>query len=228
MTYLVANWKCNKNNQEARQWLDSVGPKLPKKENLEVILCPSFIVLAPLRDEIQKQGYLIKLGAQNVAAFSEGTYTGEVSAKMLAGLVDYVLIGHSERAKYCGEAREDVLNKIKLALEQNLTPIILTQENQLDELVKFINQKIIVCYEPPTAISSGAQDTGDKAERPEAANEVCARFKAKLGNVPVLYGASVKPQNIAGFLSQPNIDGVIIGGASLSPESFLEIVNAAA
>lgn len=218
----------NKTNPEALEWLANVGPKLPKKEGLEIIVCPSFVALVPMGDEIKRQGYFLKLGAQNVAAFSEGTYTGEVSAKMLKGLVEYVLIGHSERAKYCSEAREDVPNKIKLVLGQNLKPIILTQENQLDELTQFADQNIIVCYEPPAAISSGAQDSGDKAEIPEETNKVCARFKEKLGNRPILYGASVNPKNIAGFLSQPNIDGVIIGGASLSPESFLEMVNAVA
>jgi len=213
---IVANWKENKTVDEAKEWLEkfSNGP--------EVVICPSYVVLPMLAYEISKlEG--IKLGAQDVSKFEEGQYTGEVSVKMLADFVEFVIVGHSERRKYFGETTEDVKLKVEQCLKHGLTPIVCVSTTQ--ELSSFSSelssgQLPIVAYEPLSAVGTGEPDT------PENAQEFAEKIKSEVGwGVTVLYGGSVNAENAKSFVSQPDISGVLVGQASLDPKEFAKICD---
>lgn len=222
---IIANWKANKTVAEALEWLKEFqNRKKTEKTNLkkaEVVICPPFIALEPLRLKIKDWHLEIKLGAQDVSPFPDGPYTGEISARMLTGLVDYVLIGHSEREKDFGENIKTAGQKIRMAQGVGITPILCVAD--LDEIPKEESPSFYLLYEPPSAIS---QKGVYRPETPEKAQRTIARWKSKLKHVPrLLYGGSVNPQNIAQFLAQPDIDGALVGHASLDPNVFWELIN---
>ncbi len=228
----------------AREIVEILG----KTPAVETVLCPPTVTLTAVAEELRETE--IWLGAQNIHWENEGAYTGEVSPTMLAGWCDYVIIGHSERRQYFAESDDNVNRKVKAALAQGLKPIICVGEN-LDEndagrtgevVARQVNAafsglsegealRAVVAYEPVWAIGSG------RAATPSGANSVCvAHVRAPLcalfgGGVAeavrVQYGGSVKPDNIAEFMAEPDIDGALIGGASLSAESFCAIVRSA-
>ena len=185
--------------------------------NLEIILCPPFTLLHPLKLLITNYQLPIKLGAQNISPFPDGAYTGEISARMLKELgVEYVIIGHSERRKYFGESEQILENKVKEALDVNIIPIFCVQgkTTPVPERVK------IIAYEPVFAIGTGNPDT------PEDGNKIALSFKERLSqDTVVLYGGSVTPENVRSFCLQENISGVLVGEASLDPKKFSEIVQ---
>lgn len=226
---IVANWKENKTVEEALSWLKVFAPSLAKGENLPgVIICASFPLLYPLREEIGRHNLSLRLGAQNVSLYEKGAYTGEVSVRQLAGLVDYVLLGHSERQKYFGETLEDVAAKINLCWRYHLAPFIFLRDlgdwRALEQNVPSLAETVLV-YEPPAAISKAGVY---RPEEPGAVVRVVSSFKAVSGlSVPVLYGGSVNEKNIEGFLAAPEIDGVVVGQASLKPDVFARLTKIA-
>ncbi|KKT60807.1 MAG: Triosephosphate isomerase [Candidatus Gottesmanbacteria bacterium GW2011_GWA1_44_24b] len=213
--YLVANWKSNKTVDEAKNWIFQFKfRKTP--DNLTIILCAPYTVLSLLKDEIEKAALPIFLGAQTISSFPNGAFTGEISAEMLKGLVEYVIIGHSERRRYFHETEEELQKKAQEAASRGLKIIY---------CVEGVNQRIpenaaLVLYEPQTAIGSG------KAEDPAISNQICREISEKNHDIPVLYGGSVTEATLPGFLSQPSISGVGVGKASLDPEQFLRLVEA--
>jgi len=215
---------------------------------VDVVLCPPFTALSPLRDVLS--GSSVGLGAQNMHWEEEGAFTGEVSPLMLRELCSYVIIGHSERRQFFGETDENVNKKIKAALAHNLTPILCVGENlaqnEAGETNAFVGGqikaafdglsaqdavKLIVAYEPIWAIGTG------KNADPATANSIIGlSIRGALADlygedvsqqIRVQYGGSVKPNNIDGFMAQPDIDGALVGGASLTIENFLPLVKAA-
>lgn len=223
---IVANWKENKTVGEALEWLKVFGQSWAQGEDLSrVILCPSFPLLYPLREEIKRSHLSLKLGAQDVSRYEGGAYTGEVSVRQLAGLVDYVLVGHSERQKYFGETLEEVTAKINLCGRYQLSPLIFLRH--LDDL-QALKQNVpalletILVYEPPTAVSSAGVY---RAQEPAKAVSVVTSFKTEGVTAPVLYGGSVNEENIEGFLSRSEIDGVVVGQASLQPDVFAQLIG---
>ena len=170
------------------------------------------------------------MGAQDVSKFKKGAYTGEITAEMLDGLVEYCIIGHSERRKHFGETDDDVIEKVKNLLEYSITPILCVSNlDQLDsylergEIVVDSAEKIIFVYEPPDAISGGG---AYKPNSLEDANEKAGNIGEKIGKkVTTLYGGSINPDNAPSFFSKENIDGGLIGQASTDPKTFLEIIN---
>lgn len=228
---VVVNWKCNKIIAEALDWLHQVGPKLSDYDDIQVILCPSFVALFPVKQAVERAGYHLKLGAQNVAMVESGAHTGEVSAKMIAPLADYVIVGHSERRKYYGETNADVVKKTELLLNSGITPLLCV--NDLAQLDFYIQegpvitrhaQDIIFVYEPAQAISGGG---AYHPEIPADANNQAGQIKTKISQkARVIYGGSINPDNIAAFFSQEHISGGLIGQASLDPITFLRLLNA--
>ena len=227
-TLLVANWKENKTTPQAKEWLEKFGASLSISRsrsklsiNPEVVICPSFVVLPMMAYEASKlEG--VKLGAQDVSKFEEGQYTGEVSAKMLKDFVSYVIIGHSERRKCFNETDEDIKLKIEQCLKYNLIPIVCV--STIQELSSFPSELssngTIFAYEPLFAVGTGTPDTSENAQK------FAEKIKAEVGqNVKVLYGGSVNAENAKSFVSQPDIDGVLVGQASLDPKEFAEIVK---
>lgn len=215
---IVANLKSHKNENEAKNWLESF--KKIEELNLdlsqkEIIICPSFTQLFSFFSYFFSNNVNASIGAQNVSPFDEGAYTGEVNAKQLKDFATYVLIGHSERRGNFNETEEMLTKKVEMALKYGLIPIFLVQgkDNIIPEGVK------IVIYEPVFAIGTGNPDT------PESAETNAAAIKATRTDLIVLYGGSIKPANIKSFTEKPNIDGVIVGGASLEAKELLKIIQ---
>lgn len=226
-----------KTQAEALEFLQAFLPHLEKTpEEREVVLCVPFTDLTALSKNLH--GSRVRMGAQNLHWEAAGAYTGEISGPMLAELgVRYVVVGHSERRQYFGETDETVNLRLKAAQDHGLTPILCVGETkdqraageteshisrQLEQdLVGVDQQNLVVAYEPIWAIG-----TGETCEATEA-NRLIGLIRGQLSNpnTPIQYGGSVKPGNIDEIMAQPEIDGALVGGASLEGESFAQIVN---
>jgi triosephosphate isomerase len=221
--YIIGNWKSNKNLQETGFWFENFSElllenKQKKLEDIEIVLCPPYVLLPEVKKLVTQYNLPIKLGGQNISPFPNGAYTGEVSASQIKEWVEYVIIGHSERRTNFHEDGKTLFAKVKRANEEGLKAIYCIQD-QNTEIPKRVD---IVAYEPVWAIGSGRTDT------PQSAEKVAQTVKSKNRDALVIYGGSVRGDNVKGFLSCKNIDGVLPGGASLDPLSFWEIiVNAA-
>lgn len=227
---IIANWKANKTIKQAEEWLSKTKNKLNGLDKVQVVLCGSFITLPSLSQSLA--GSNIKVGAQNVSHLGPGAFTGEVTAEMLSEIVEYCLVGHSERKKYFDESDEMVIKKVDLLLANGITPLLCVADlEQLDlylsksAQIKDQASKIIFIYEPPRAISGGADY---HPETPQVAQQNCSAFREKVGQeITTIYGGSTNPDNIRSFLSQPNIHGVLPGQASLDPDTFVDLVSVA-
>lgn len=216
--FIVANWKAHKTITETTEWFDELAKskeQFVQKDDKHIIICPSFHLLAEAKKIIDEQNLPISLGAQNVAAFDEGAYTGEIAARQLQGLVTYIIIGHSERRLTFAESDEILQKKVQIAKAGGFEVIYCVQGD-----MTIVPQEIqIVAYEPIAAIGSGHADT------PENAEAVAHAIKEKNPHVQaVLYGGSVTDENVHSFTSLSSIDGVLIGGASLDPVTFTAII----
>lgn len=234
---IAGNWKMYKTQAEAMEFLQGFVPYLDETpDDREIVLCAPFTALGSLSQSLH--GSRIRLGAQNVHWEKAGAYTGEIAAPMLTEIgVRYVIVGHSERRQYFGETDETVNLRLKAAQAHGLVPILCVGEtkqqrdanetesvifNQIDRgLVDIDQSNLVIAYEPIWAIG-----TGDTCESVEA-NRVIGLIRKQLNNadVPIQYGGSVKPDNIDEIMAQPEIDGALVGGASLQPDSFARIVN---
>lgn len=212
--WIVANWKSNLNLSESLEWINKVGPQLNKREDLQVVVCPRFSALPELHQEIQANNYPIMLGSQNLSPFETGSFTGEEPATLLKELVSMSIIGHSERREKFAETDEMIAEKIKQAQASGIEPILCIQnsETPIPEGVK------IAAYEPVFAIGTGTPDT------PENANKVASQVKSMKSELSILYGGSVNSENCQSFVDQENINGLLIGKASLDADEFLKIV----
>ncbi|WP_370587970.1 triose-phosphate isomerase [Trichocoleus sp. FACHB-591] len=234
---IAGNWKMYKTQAESLEFLQGFMSELDATpDEREVVVCAPFTDLGLLSKSLH--GSRVQLGAQNVHWEDVGAYTGEIAGAMLAEIgVRFVVVGHSERRQYFGETDETVNLRLRAAQRHNLTPILCVGEtkqqrdageteavifNQLaKDLVGVDQQNLVIAYEPIWAIGTG--DTCDSAE----ANRVIGLIRQKLtnANVSIQYGGSVKPDNIDEIMAQPEIDGALVGGASLDPKSFARIVN---
>lgn len=234
---IAGNWKMHKTQAETLDFLKQfLGHLDETPDDREVILCAPFTALSALSKSLH--GARVKVGAQNIHWESAGAFTGEISGDMLRELgVRYAIVGHSERRQYFGETDETVNLRLQAAQKCGLTPILCVGEtkqqrdadetetvitNQIEkDLVDVDQSNLIIAYEPIWAIG-----TGDTCESEEA-NRVIGVIRSLLKNkdVPIQYGGSVKPGNVDELMAQPEIDGALVGGASLEPESFARIVN---
>jgi triosephosphate isomerase (TIM) len=234
---IAGNWKMYKTQSEASEFLMEFISKIDDApENREVVLCVPFTDLAIVSKSLH--GNRIRLGAQNVHWQECGAYTGEISASMLTEVgVRYVIVGHSERRQYFGETDETVNLRLKAAQVSGLIPILCVGEtkhqrdageterviiNQLKNGLIGVDQaKLVIAYEPIWAIGTGETCEAGEADR------VIGVIRAQLTNpnVTIQYGGSVKPSNIDEIMAQPQIDGVLVGGASLAADDFAGIVN---
>jgi triosephosphate isomerase len=218
--FIVANWKSNKTYPDTLLWIDgfrSAQFDLENNNEREIVICPSFINVASVQNDLQTKYQLpVKIGAQNLSPYEHGAYTGEVHAEQIKYYADYVIIGHSERRQHFGETDEILAEKVKMAVAVDLKPIFCIQgkETPIPEAVE------IVAYEPIFAIGSGHPDT------PEDAEDVAKTIKEKNPHVKyVLYGGSVNKDDVHSFTELPSVDGVLVGGASLDPEHFMKIIE---
>lgn len=245
---VAGNWKMNTTLQEGVGLAKDVNDALKGFDaKCDVVICVPFTHLASVNEVIDKSK--LGLGAENCADHLKGAYTGEVSAPMVASTgANYVILGHSERRQYYGETSEILKTKVNLALECGLTPIfcigeVLEQrengtyfdvvksqiEEALFELSKEDFSKLVLAYEPVWAIGTGKTATDDQAQEMHAF--IRKVIEQKYGkevaeNTPILYGGSCKPSNAQGLFAKPDVDGGLIGGASLDAESFMGIVKA--
>lgn len=223
MKYIIGNWKTNKNIIEVETWFQTTASLYSRNQSLnlqsiEAVVCVPYVYL-PLAKKLRDEFDLpLKLGAQDVSAYGNGAYTGEISAIQLKEWVEYVIIGHSERRNYFKEEDTLLTEKAKRAQEALLKSIYCVQ----DENTNIAEGVDIVAYEPVWAIGTGKTDT------PENAESVAQKVKEKRHGNILIYGGSVTPDNIKSFITTKNIDGVLPGGASLDPNKFWQmILNAA-
>ncbi len=215
---IAGNWKSNKTIAETKQWLTQLASykqQLQALSDVQLILCAPYTALYILQEEVQFFGLPILTGAQDLSPFVDGAYTGAVSARMVRELVQYVIIGHSERRKYFAETDEMLQKKVDQAKSVGLHVIYCVPDGE----TKVATGSDIVAYEPVWAIGTGKTDT------PENANSVISTIKQKSGLQKALYGGSIVPDNVVSFLSQPEIDGVLLGGASLDPGKFFDLIS---
>jgi triosephosphate isomerase len=242
---MAGNWKMFKTAVETTAFFERFLALVANSTHCEIAICPSFVnVPAAVQ---AAQGSRVGIGAQNVAFAKEGAYTGEVSAPMLKAVgCEWVVIGHSERRQYFGETDDSILKKTILVLESGLKPIVCVGE-RLEEresgatesvlLTQFQNgiarlsrdqfSQVVIAYEPVWAIGTGKTATPEMAA--EAHRFIRTQIRNSHGDLAdqtrILYGGSVKPDNVKGLMAQPEIDGALVGGASLEPASFASIVN---
>jgi len=249
-TKIVAgNWKMNKSFQEADDLINEILEFVKKfnEEDQSVIICPPALYLE-LSTDLANETELY-VGAQNISQFDKGAYTGEISASMLASMgVDYTIIGHSERRKYFNETDEMLAAKVNAALKNNIAPIFCCGEileeresgehfdivkGQLDETIFKLDPvefgNIIIAYEPVWAIGTGKTATSEQAqEMHKFIRDLIAEHYNKqiANNTTILYGGSCNPSNARELYSNPDVDGGLIGGASLVANDFIEIIKA--
>jgi triosephosphate isomerase len=243
---IAGNWKMNKTATEARDLAAKIIPLVAGVQDRDIVLAPTFTALHAVGEAIK--GTNLALSAQNLFWEDKGAFTGEISAEMLLDLgCKYVIIGHSERRQYFGETDEAVNKKLRKALDKGLLPIVCVGETlmereagkanevierQLSGALKGVNavelQKVVIAYEPVWAIGTG------KTATPEQANEIHAFIRKKIeisygkeaaGALRIQYGGSVTPENVSSLMAMPDIDGALVGGASLKPESFAALVK---
>ncbi|MDR9797782.1 triose-phosphate isomerase [Aeribacillus pallidus] len=244
---IAGNWKMHKTLEEAKSFVKEVKSLVPPKDKVDSVICAPALFLGQLVE--LAEGSELKIGAQNMHFEESGAYTGEISPVALADIgVDYVIIGHSERREMFAETDETVNKKVLAAFKHELTPIVCVGESLAEREAGKTNEivgdqvkkalagvdasavkNIVIAYEPIWAIGTG------KSSSPEDANEVCAHIRGVIAEiysddvaneVRIQYGGSVKPENIKDFLNQPEIDGALVGGASLEPRSFLQLLEA--
>jgi triosephosphate isomerase len=245
---IAGNWKMNMTVDESVAFARDLAPRLATYTGVERVLCPTYVALAGVANVLQ--GTSIKVGAQNVSAKEKGAYTSQIAANMLVGLAEYVIIGHSECREYLSESDDDINAKAKLLLQYGLKPILACGENlavneaggtvahvesQIRAGLKDISavqmQQIVIAYEPIWAIGSG------KSASAEFANDIIGAIRGTVESLygatvadglRIQYGGSVKPSNMREYMSQPHIDGALVGGAALIADDFVSLVQIAA
>ena len=209
---IIGNWKQNKTLREAKDWLAQVKIDAGEKE---IVLCPPYTLLYPLKQEIESLGMPLQLGAQDFPASRAGKHTGEEPGDLLADVVDFAIIGHSERRQDFSETDELLSKKVKLAKELGMEVIFCIQDKNT-----FIPSEVnVVAYEPVSAIGTGNPD--DPAEVAAVVEAILSQRK----DLKIIYGGSVTSENVSLYTSLPGINGVLVGTASLDPAEFTLLVK---
>ena len=246
--FIAGNWKMNLTHMEAIQFIQDLGYEFKNKNNIDVCICPPFTALRSVKNIIDADRLSFKIGAQNMHWEESGAFTGEISPLMLVTLgMDYVITGHSERREYFFETNDIVNKKVKSAFTHKLKPIMCVGESlairesgraeefvlgQVTECLKDMDEKnvfdLTIAYEPIWAIGTGKNATSNDA------NDMCSAIRKKVADlynnsaaelVRIQYGGSVKPSNIKELMSMKDIDGALVGGASIKVEDFAAIIN---
>lgn len=251
-TYIVGNWKMNLSVGESSIYLQKLLKRIKPAKGIEIAVAPSTIALQSLSIQLERSKSKVKLCAQNFYQKDYGAYTGEVSVMQLRGLVNYAIIGHSERRYIFGETNKDLRQKVAAAIRNNITPILCIGETEnernfgetkdviRDELFGALSEidaddvkKVIVAYEPVWAISS---TKGAKLAAPDEIADSIKLIRSELTEIygketseeiPILYGGSVNPNNAGAYLTVPGVNGLLIGGSSLISDHFVDIIELA-
>ena len=251
-TYIVGNWKMNLTVGESSIYLQKLLKRIRPAKGIEVAVSPSFIAIQPLRMQLDKNNSKVKLVAQNFYHRDYGAFTGEVSISQLRGLVNYAIVGHSERRYVFGETNKDLKQKVAAAIRNGITPILCIGETEneknfgetadviRDQLLGGLSEidaedvkKVVIAYEPVWAISS---NKGARLAAPDEIAESIKLIRNELKETygketaeetPVLYGGSVNPNNAGAYLTIPGVNGLLIGGSSLVSDHFIDIIELA-
>ncbi len=247
---VIGNWKMNKGFEEAEDLISEIEEKLQDYNfETEIVLCPPMVYAELITDHASQEGSQFYAGVQNVSEYENGAYTGEVSAEMLAGMdVSFCIVGHSERRKYFGETNAIVLKKMLRLLTNDIVPVMCCGETleerkaekhfevvqkQIEETIYQLTPKqlesTMIAYEPIWAIGTGETATPDQAQ--EMLSFIRSLIEKKFGtemavNTYILYGGSCNGKNALELFSQPDVDGGLIGGASLKADEFMKIIEA--
>lgn len=245
---IAANWKLHKTVGEARQFIDDLQHQLPNLQGLDAVIAAPFTALAVMYDALSSGDLTFHLAAQDLFWEANGAYTGEISAAMLVDVgCTYVIIGHSERRQYFGETDDTVCRKVQAALESGLNPIVCIGESlaqrEANETVAVVTQqiqsglasckaslapRIVLAYEPLWAIGTGV--TATPAQAQDVHHHIRSQLTEMWGDnaaqsIRIQYGGSVNPENIATLMAEPDIDGGLVGGASLDVQSFIQLLS---
>ena len=243
---MAGNWKMYKTPAETKAFFEKFLPMVAASNHCDIAICPPFVNLAAALEAATNSN--VGIGAQNLYWAKEGAFTGEISGPMLKSMgTTYVIVGHSERRQFFGETDETVLKRTIAALDAGLIPIVcvgeLLAEREANQTAAVLGRqfrdgiagltaeqfsKIVIAYEPVWAIGTGKVATPEMAADAHRTlrGEISAKFGADASQkMRILYGGSVKPDNIKGLMAQPEIDGGLVGGASLDPASFASLVN---
>ncbi len=252
-TLVIANWKMNLTMHEASLYVHKLNHSLTNHRDVEVVLAPTFLTLQSLSLQIDHKKF--SLAAQNLYWRDEGPYTGEVSAHQLHGLVKYAIIGHSERRHVFKEHDKDIRAKVQAAVRNHIVPVLCVGETAAERadgeshavihdqltggLANLTSEDVaemVIAYEPVWAISGGGNFANHAVATPRIASEVITYIRRQIAHlfgketaekVRVLYGGSVNGSNAAGFMTVPDLDGFLVGGASLKEPEFAAIIKAA-
>lgn len=215
--WIIANWKSNKTIAEALDWVAQVGPNLAQRDDLKIVVCPTFSALSEVKKAVTVGNFPILVGSQDLSPFDTGAFTGEEPAEILNQLIELAILGHSERRQYFAENDELITKKVAQASANQIIPLVCVQKGE----TLIPRGSKLAAYEPIFAIGTGNPDT------PENANQVAGILKEKNGDdLEILYGGSVNSANIKTFLEQPNISGVLVGKSSLDAQEFIKICQA--
>ncbi len=243
MPIIAGNWKMNTTTSEAVELVKAMRSELEGAGDIEKVICPPYVSLAPVGGLLK--GGSVKLGAQNLYFAEKGAYTGEISPGMVAELCEFVIVGHSERRQYFNETGEIVNRKVAAALKAGLKPILCIgedlAENEAGKTGEVVSEQLnsslagldelndlVIAYEPIWAIGTGKAATGKQANETIAfiRRQIAERYGSEVArDIRIIYGGSVNAANTAEFMKQPEIDGALVGGASLKAPEFASIVN---
>lgn len=218
---IAGTWKSNKTTVEAKDWIEKFSVSCKSfivPQECSIILFAPYTLLSFLHEKKDGLPISVQLGAQNISPFAEGAYTGEISARQIKEFANWVIIGHSERRANFGETDQMLMKKVEQAQKERIN-IIYCVQNKNTFIPKGVD---VVAYEPSWAISAVSNWKAQPAQEAEA---VCRMIRAKAGSASVVYGGSASPDNIASYMLQPSISGVLSGGASLDPAKFASMIQ---
>lgn len=224
--YVIANWKCHKTGDDARQWLDDFARLYEPRQSVEVIVAPTFICLENLAAYLKSLGLEnVHLAVQDISPFPRGGYTGAVAADMVKNLAEYVIIGHSERRRYFHESWQDVINKVTESVDADLIPVVCMKHPsdrlRMSPLQDMDLKELIIAYGPVDSL------TFRIPESPEKVEETLKQLREPFGSWPVVYGGALSPANVEEYLVLPSLSGVFVGASSLDAAAFAGIVSKA-